>query len=38
MKTLPAAGVPFVAYRNPSLVADHHIRHLVEIETLLGLD
>ncbi|VTR70194.1 conserved hypothetical protein [Desulfosarcina cetonica] len=33
-----AAGVPFVAYRNPSLVADHHIRHLVEIETLLGLD
>lgn len=32
-----AAGVPFVAYRNPSLTADHHIRHLAEIAGLLGL-
>lgn len=32
-----AAGVAFVAYRNPSLTADHHIRHLTEIADLLEL-
>ncbi len=32
-----AAGVPFVAYRNPDLTADHHIRHLEEIKGLVGL-
>lgn len=31
-----AAGMPFVAYRNQSLAADHHIRHLSEITGLLG--
>jgi HAD superfamily hydrolase (TIGR01509 family) len=32
-----AAGVPFVAYRNPALSADHHIRHLSEVAALVGL-
>ncbi len=32
-----AAGIPLVAYRNPGLTAFHHIEHLSEIETLLGL-
>jgi HAD superfamily hydrolase (TIGR01509 family) len=32
-----AAGIPFVAYRNPKLTANYHIRHLAEIEGLLGL-
>ena len=32
-----AAGMPFVAYANPALAADHHIRRLAEIEGLLGL-
>ncbi len=32
-----AAGIPFVAYRNPDLTADHHIRHLAEIADLLNL-
>jgi phosphoglycolate phosphatase len=32
-----AAGTPFVAYRNPALTADHHIRHLSEIPGLLDL-
>ncbi|MFO7713236.1 HAD family hydrolase [Desulfosarcina sp.] len=32
-----AAGVPFVAYRNPKLNAGHHIRHLAEVADLLGL-
>ncbi|MCB2144847.1 MAG: HAD family hydrolase [Deltaproteobacteria bacterium] len=32
-----AAGIPFVAYRNRELAADHHIRHLAEIAGLLGL-
>ena len=31
-----AAGIPFVAYRNPDLTADHHIRHLTEVADLLG--
>jgi phosphoglycolate phosphatase len=31
------AGIPFVAYRNPDLTADHHIRHLAEIAGLVGL-
>ena len=31
-----AAGVCFVAYRNASLAADHHIRHLAELEDLLN--
>ena len=33
-----AAGVHFVAYRNPELEADHHIRHLREVSELLGLE
>ena len=32
-----AAGIPFVAYRNLELTADHHIRDLAEIAGLLGL-
>ena len=32
-----AAGIPFVAYRNPDLAADYHIRHLAEMVDLLGL-
>lgn len=32
-----AAGVALIAYRNPGLEACHHIEHLSEIETLLGL-
>ena len=32
-----AAGVPFVAFRNPELKADLHMSHLHEILTLLGL-
>ncbi len=32
-----AAGISFVAYRNPELTADHHIRHLAEMADLLGL-
>ena len=32
-----AAGIPFVAYRNRDLTAEHHIRHLTEIAGLLGL-
>lgn len=34
--TARAAGVWFVAYRNPALAADRHIRSLKELETLLG--
>jgi phosphoglycolate phosphatase len=33
-----AAGVPFVAYANPALTADHHIRRLEEIAGLLGIE
>ncbi len=32
-----AAGVAFVAYRNPALAADHHIRRLAEVARLVGL-
>lgn len=32
-----AAGVAFVAYRNPDLTADHHIRHLADVVDWLGL-
>lgn len=32
-----AAEIPFVAYRNPDLTADHYIRRLAEIKDLLGL-
>jgi phosphoglycolate phosphatase len=32
-----AAGISFVAYRNPALTADYHIRKLAEIPGLLGL-
>jgi phosphoglycolate phosphatase len=32
-----AAGVTFVAYRNPELAADFHIRKLAEVTGLLGL-
>jgi phosphoglycolate phosphatase len=32
-----SAGIPFVAYRNTTLAADYHIRHLSEITDLLGL-
>lgn len=31
-----AAGTPFVAYRNPSLVADHHVDHLLDLASLLA--
>jgi HAD superfamily hydrolase (TIGR01549 family) len=31
-----SAGVPFVAFANPSLAADHHISRLAEIIGLLG--
>jgi phosphoglycolate phosphatase len=31
------AGIPFVAYRNPDLTADYHIRSLAEVADLLGL-
>lgn len=34
--TARAAGVRFVAYRNPQLNADRHIHRLKELETLLG--
>ena len=32
-----AAGIRFMAYRNPDLAADYHIRHLAEIADLLCL-
>ena len=32
-----AAGARFVAYRNQTLSADHHIRHLVDLADLLGI-
>jgi phosphoglycolate phosphatase len=32
-----AAGIPFVAYGNPDLTADYHIRSLAEVADLLGL-
>ena len=32
-----AASMPFVAYANPSLEADHHIQRLAQIEGLLGI-
>jgi phosphoglycolate phosphatase len=31
------AGIPFVAYGNPDLTADYHIRSLAEVADLLGL-
>ena len=31
-----AAGIAFVAYRNPDLTADYHIRHLAEMAELLN--
>jgi HAD superfamily hydrolase (TIGR01509 family) len=34
--TAAAAGVPFVAYRNPGLAAARHIERLAELEDLLG--
>jgi HAD superfamily hydrolase (TIGR01509 family) len=33
--TARAAGVPFIAYRNPSLQADHHIDSLIELRAFL---
>ncbi len=30
-----AAGVPFIAYRNPALTASAHIYHLIELKSLL---
>jgi len=30
-----AAGIPFIAYANPSLRAAHHIRNLGEIRNIL---
>jgi phosphoglycolate phosphatase-like HAD superfamily hydrolase len=33
--TAEAARVPFVAYRNPSLPADHHIDRLQDLRPLL---
>jgi HAD superfamily hydrolase (TIGR01509 family) len=34
-RTARAARVPFVAYRNPSLPADHHIQSLKDLRTVL---
>ena len=31
------AGIPFVAYRNPDLTAEHHVRHLNQVAELVGL-
>lgn len=33
-----AAGIPLIAYDNPSLLADFHITSLKEIEKILGID
>jgi phosphoglycolate phosphatase-like HAD superfamily hydrolase len=33
--TARAAGVPFVAYRNPALPADHHIQSLKDLRAVL---
>ena len=32
-----AAGIAFVAYRNPDLMADYHIRSLAEFARIVGL-
>jgi len=32
-----AAGIPFVAYRNPDLTADFYIQSLAEVEGIVGL-
>jgi HAD superfamily hydrolase (TIGR01509 family) len=34
--TAKAAGVRFVAFRNPALSADHHIRSLAELKSVLS--
>jgi HAD superfamily hydrolase (TIGR01509 family) len=34
-RTARAAGVPFVAYCNPSLAAEHHIQCLKDLRTVL---
>lgn len=36
--TARAAGVPFVAYKNRGLEADHHIEDLLEIKNILGME
>ncbi len=36
-ETARAAAVPFVAYRNPSLAAAHHVDHLMELAGLVRL-
>ncbi|RLB38797.1 MAG: HAD family hydrolase [Deltaproteobacteria bacterium] len=36
--TARAAGVPFVAYKNRGLDADHHIEDLLEIKNILGME
>jgi len=36
--TAKAAGVPFVAYKNRGLDADHHIEDLLEIKNILGME
>ena len=33
-----AAGVPFIAYRNPQLTADYHIRHFDEVKRIVTGD
>jgi phosphoglycolate phosphatase len=36
-QTARAAGVRFVAYKNPALDADHHVSRLMDIAGLLGI-
>jgi len=36
-QTARAAGVSFVAYKNPQLDADHHVSKLMDIADLLGI-
>ena len=36
-QTARAAGVSFVAYKNPELDADHHVSKLMDIADLLGI-
>jgi len=35
-ETARAAAVPFVAYRNSSLAAAHHLGHLMELACLVS--
>jgi len=37
-ETAKGAGVPFIAYKNLALEADHHVDDLMDIVSILGLD